>query len=158
MLRFYSTLIMICAVLLLIFGITLWTDPKPAFSDTSNTVPKKQFVLPPKNESGLTRSQMHGKAMYLYYCATCHGDTGNGDGFNSFSITPPPAKLSDAKIMNVLSDATIEKTIKEGGTGVGLSKHMPPWGGVFTDKNIQDLTHFIRTLSSPPKSNAPPNK
>jgi mono/diheme cytochrome c family protein len=132
--------------ILLAVGLTFFTDSAPVYSDTSGVVPKKQFVLPPKNKTASARDQMRGRVLYHYYCATCHGATGNTDGFNSYSLTPPPPKLNDREFMRPLSDTIIKRAIKEGGGGLGLSPHMPSWDGVLTDQNIADLTNFIHTL------------
>ena len=145
-------------VLSAVLGLFLWAGDRPAFSDIKKISPENQFLLPQIKETGFTPDENRGKALYQYYCVTCHGDAGNGDGFNSFSITPSPAKLSDAKLMVALSDATIQQAIKKGGSGVGLSPHMPPWGEALTNKNIIDLTHFIRTLSNAKIENTPPKK
>ena len=105
------------------------------------------FVLPQKPETQLTRSERHGKNIYEYYCSLCHGKTGNADGFNSFNLNPPPAKLADTNRMAARTDFQIQKIIREGGTTLNLSPLMPPWGGVLTDKEIIDLTAFVRTLA-----------
>jgi mono/diheme cytochrome c family protein len=147
--RAYPPLMIIGAILALTFALTFGILTDPALSDTHGAAPDKQFHLPPRNKSGLTPGQKRGQPLYHYYCATCHGDTGNADGFNAYSLTPPPPKLSSAKFMAPLSDATIERAIKDGGLGLGLSPHMPPWGGVLTDRDISDLTQFLHTLVKP---------
>ena len=140
-----SSLIIVVAFLL-VSGLMFSAAMGPAYPDTSGLVSDKKFVLPPNNEPGLARNLMHGKALYHYYCATCHGETGNSDGFNSYSLTPPPPKLNDGKFMASLSDATVKQAIKEGGASLGLSPHMPSWDGVLNDQEITDLTYFVRTL------------
>lgn len=144
--RSYSIPLITGIVLLLMFLMLFWTGMDSAFSKTSAALPVKQFHLPPNQGTGLTASQMHGKAMYLYYCATCHGATGNSDGFNSYSLKPSPPKLSDPKIMAPLSDKTLKHAIKDGGTALGLSPHMPPWGRVLTNRDIDDTIQYIHTL------------
>jgi mono/diheme cytochrome c family protein len=52
-----------------------------------------EFVLPQKHESRLTPAEQRGQAVYEYYCYLCHGKTGKADGFNSYSLTTPPAKF-----------------------------------------------------------------
>ncbi|GEM_PF-4087568 len=144
--RSSPTLVIIILVFLLESGLMFSTGMDPAYSDTSGVVSRKKFVLPPNNETGLARNLKNGKALYHYYCATCHGETGNSDGFNSYSLTPPPPKLSDGRFMIPLSDTTIKRVIKEGGASLSLSPHMPSWDGVLTDQNIADITCFVRTL------------
>jgi mono/diheme cytochrome c family protein len=107
------------------------------------------FVLPQKHMTSLTREEQHGKVLYEYYCVLCHGMTGEGDGFNSFSLSTPPARHADATFMGTLSDTQIQLVIREGGSALGRSPQMPPWGRVLTDQEISDMTAFIRTLAQP---------
>lgn len=105
------------------------------------------FVLPQKHKSTLTRSEQRGRVLYEYYCALCHGKRGAADGFNSFTLSKLPKKHTDATYMATLSDTQIQLIIREGGAALGLSPESPPWGGVLADREILDLTAFIRTLS-----------
>jgi mono/diheme cytochrome c family protein len=105
------------------------------------------FVLPPKHESRLTPAEHRGQALYEYYCYLCHGKTGNGDGFNSYTLPKPPAKLADATLMATLSDTQTRTVIKGGGPALGLAPQMPSWGGVLTDKQVDDVIAFVRTLA-----------
>jgi cytochrome c oxidase cbb3-type subunit 3 len=107
------------------------------------------FVLPQKHLTSLTREEQRGKVLYEYYCTLCHGKTGEGDGFNSFNMSTPPARHADAILMGTLSDTQIQLVIREGGSALGRSPQMPPWGRVLTDQEISDLTVFIRTLAKP---------
>lgn len=107
------------------------------------------FVLQQKHMTSLTREEQHGKVLYEYYCVLCHGETGEGDGFNSFSLSTPPARHTDATLMGTLSDTQIQLVIREGGSALGRSPQMPPWGRVLTDQEIFDMTAFIRTLALP---------
>jgi len=120
-----------------------------ASSNSDGPAPSQStFVLPQKHRTSLTREELRGKALYEYYCALCHGKTGNADGFNSYNVSPPPAKHTDTTLMATLSNTQIQKIIREGGPSIGRSPQMPPWGNVLTDQEIADLTAFIRTLSS----------
>jgi len=140
--------LVISAALLSMIQLVFWAGMDSAFSAPSSTAPKaKQFLLPPKQGAGATASQLHGKAVYHYYCAVCHGATGNSDGFNSYSLPQPPPKLSDPKFMQTLTDQTLKHVITDGGTAIGLSAHMPPWGGVLNDRDIEDTIQYIRTLT-----------
>ena len=135
------------AVSLIVSSSMLWTGAHHAFSDTSKVAPGNKFVLPPPYGTEMMHSQMRGKALFRYYCATCHGQSGNSDGFNTYSLKKPPPKLNSAKFMQSLSDETMIRAIKDGGPGVGLSNQMPHWKSVLSDQNIADLIHFIRTLA-----------
>ncbi len=111
----------------------------------------KTFALPPEPDAGLGREARRGKAIYEYYCALCHGTTGNADGFNAFNLRTPPTRHSDPILMGTLSDTQIRRIIREGGAALDRSPQMPPWGGVLSDREIADVTAFIRTLAVPAK-------
>lgn len=105
------------------------------------------FVLPQKHDTRLTPTEQNGQALYEYYCALCHGITGKGDGFNSYNMDSPPAKHADKSRMAARSDTQLQTIIRKGAPGLGLSPLMPPWGKTLTDREIADLTSYIRTLS-----------
>ncbi len=87
-----------------------------------------------------------GKDIYRHYCQTCHGETGAGDGFNAFNLDPRPRDLSDPALQKKKSDAEFADTIRRGGTGVGLSPLMPPWGHTLSPRQIDEVILSIRAL------------
>jgi mono/diheme cytochrome c family protein len=147
MIKNFSLLILVSASIFFILS-------PPGESQQSPTqLPKTQvdnpkFLLPQKH-SQLTFFEKKGKALYDYYCVLCHGTGGNGDGFNSYTLTTPPAKLADPKLMGKLSNTQVMAIIKRGGGAFGLSPQMPSWGGLFKDKDLNALVAYVRTLSKP---------
>lgn len=91
-----------------------------------------------------------GAAHYKIYCATCHGETGCGDGPLSQTLDPKPAKHCDGNYMNGLSDEHLFKVVKEGGPSVGKSPQMAAWGGTLTDAQIWDIIAYVRSIADPP--------
>lgn len=87
-----------------------------------------------------------GKQTFQTYCAGCHGETGAGDGFNSFSLDPHPRDLSDPAFQKTKSNADLEDAIRRGGAGVGLSSLMPPWGRTLDARHVDDVVLYIRSL------------
>jgi cytochrome c oxidase cbb3-type subunit 3 len=83
---------------------------------------------------------------YKTYCWQCHGIAGDGKGINIRDMSVQPRDHTDAKHMSSLSDADIFKVIKDGGQAVTKSILMPPWAGSFTDEEIRDLVHYLRSL------------
>ncbi len=132
------------------FSLLTLTGSVGGATDTPAAGESKQagFELPQTHKNPLEPDVQMGSNLYAYYCAPCHGKTGEGDGFNSFQLTTPPAKHADATLMNALSDADMERVIKKGGPALGRSPLMPPWGGVLTDRQVADLVAFIRVLSN----------
>jgi cytochrome c oxidase cbb3-type subunit 3 len=87
-----------------------------------------------------------GKKLYGQFCASCHGQSGKGDGPAAAALNPKPRDHTDRAYMSKLSDAEMFKVIKEGGASVGRSPLMPPWGASLKDDQINDVIAYIRTL------------
>jgi mono/diheme cytochrome c family protein len=124
-------------------------DCQTPASQIPTTKGEKSAFLLPEKQSKLTFIEQKGRTQYDFYCALCHGPVGNGDGFNSYTLTTPPAKLADPALMAKLSDDKIKRVIKEGGSAHSLSPIMPSWSGLLKAKDIESLVAYIRTLSRP---------
>jgi mono/diheme cytochrome c family protein len=147
MIKNFSFLILISASIIFIL------NPPGESQQTPSQLPKTQGVNPkfllPQKHSQLTFPEKKGRALYDYYCVLCHGTVGNGDGFNAYTLTTPPAKLADPILMSKLADAQIIAVVKKGGAALGLPPLMPSWGGLFKEKELNALVAFVRTLSRP---------
>ena len=113
----------------------------------------KPAAAPPAAEAamgGPSYEARIGKAVYEHYCQTCHGETGAGDGFNAFNLDPRPHDLSDPDFQKKKTDADLLDAIRRGGAGVGLSPLMPPWRHTVSDRQIDDVSLYIRSLRRPP--------
>ncbi|MCP5038666.1 MAG: c-type cytochrome [Rhodobacteraceae bacterium] len=87
------------------------------------------------------------EVVYKFYCAQCHGLTGDGDGPNvteDFPVTP--RKFADATEMAKLTDADIRNVIMDGGPAVSKSPMMPPWGKTLTEDEVTGLIGYLRVL------------
>ena len=145
MLKNLSLLILVSVAILFIL------NPPGQGQQTPTQPPKAQgdnpkFLLPQKH-SRLTFSEKKGQALFDYYCVLCHGTGGNGDGFNSYTLTTPPAKLADPNLMKKISDAQIMTVVKKGGASIGLSLQMPSWSDLFKVQDLTALVAYVRTLS-----------
>jgi len=89
-----------------------------------------------------------GHKIFSRYCSACHGEEGNGQGYNAPNLDPHPRDLTDSEeeYMAKLSNDEIYEVIQLGGYGVDLSAGMPVWGKVFSEEEIWSLVAFIRTL------------
>ena len=83
---------------------------------------------------------------YMVYCAKCHGPSGHGDGANASTLKTRPRNFADCATMKAISDDTMFKAIKDGGTAVNLPSDMPPWGQAFEDSEIKGLVAYVRTF------------
>ena len=87
-----------------------------------------------------------GKQVFQTYCAGCHGDTGQADGFNAYNLDPHPRDLSDPAFQKKKTNADLADAIRRGGAGVGLSALMPPWGHTLDARQVDAVVLYIRTL------------
>lgn len=87
-----------------------------------------------------------GKELFVKYCASCHGETGKGDGPLGARLNPKPTDLTDKTLHFAHDDAYHFKVIKEGGAAVGKSQIMPPWGSTLKDDQIKDTIAYIKSL------------
>jgi cytochrome c553 len=91
-------------------------------------------------------SERQGKILYDRYCAGCHGEQGTGDGFNAYSLNPPPKNLSISNLITS-SDSSLAEIIKKGGLGVSRSVLMPAYSYTLTNDEISSLVDYIKTFS-----------
>ncbi|CAI2718533.1 c-type cytochrome [Nitrospina watsonii] len=87
-----------------------------------------------------------GRALYLHYCAHCHGLTGNGDGYNADHLDKSPAELSNPEFTKKKSNEQIFRAIKLGGAGVRKSHLMPAFGRTLSEAETWSLVAYIRFL------------
>ena len=85
-----------------------------------------------------------GQEVYNTYCALCHGPTGLGDGVGAAALDPKPRDLSSAAILESYTDEYLIDVITNGGMAVGKSPAMPPWGGVVSPEDIDNVVAHIR--------------
>ncbi|MDH3601295.1 MAG: cytochrome c [Candidatus Tectomicrobia bacterium] len=89
---------------------------------------------------------VQGKVAYTQYCASCHGNTGKGDGPAAASLSPKPRDLTDKDYMATLEDSYLTDIINKGGAAVGKSALMPPWSAVLKKEDLQNVIAYIRGL------------
>lgn len=89
-----------------------------------------------------------GHKIFNRFCASCHGEEGNGTGYNAVNLDPAPRDLTDGEedYMVKLSNDEIFEVLEIGGYGVDLSAGMPVWGKVFSEEQLWSLVAFVRTL------------
>ena len=136
-------------------------EPEPAVEPEPTPEPEPAPVPEPEPEPEPTPANggngaagggdaAAGAALYSTYCASCHGERGEGDGPVAAGLNPKPARHSDGAYMNSLSNDYLTRVIKDGGTAVEKSPLMAPWGGTLSDAQIVDVIAFVRSLANPP--------
>lgn len=84
----------------------------------------------------------NGSALYTQQCASCHGETGVGDGRAGASLDPTPSDLTNGDQMTFISDAGFMEVIGAGLENTG----MPAYDGVLTEQEQLDVYAYTKTL------------
>ncbi|PYM94243.1 MAG: hypothetical protein DME04_08175 [Candidatus Rokuibacteriota bacterium] len=125
------------AVALILSGCVVWTSLAPRFQPA------------PPAAAGVHDLEA-GRALYVRYCAVCHGQTGRGDGTSAAGFATKPADLTDGRLMNALPDEFLVGIVLRGGAAEGLSPAMPPFSGFLGAAQARQVILHVRAIASPP--------
>lgn len=102
---------------------------------------------PPQASPPLADSEtLDGEALYARHCAACHGDMGEGDGWNAPNLPVAPTAHADAAQMSTRPDDSLYDAIFAGGYVLDRSPRMPAFGEHLTTEQIRALVAHIREL------------
>ena len=88
----------------------------------------------------------NGRGLYRSNCKVCHGASGGGDGPLASQFNPKPAVLADPLLTG---DATTLAYDNFQIINVGIANTgMVGWADEFSEKELWDVTYFIRTFSN----------
>lgn len=88
----------------------------------------------------------NGRRLYMGNCRMCHGVSGGGDGPLASQFDPKPAVLADP---GLTGDATTLAFDNFQIINVGIANTaMVGWADEFSEKELWDVTYFIRTFSN----------
>ena len=94
-----------------------------------------------------------GKTPFVTNCASCHGETGKGDGPVGSALQPPPRDFSKGdfkydtdKDGSSGSDADLKSIITKGAAEFGGSPLMAAWGSILSDSDVDNVIAYIRSL------------
>ena len=94
--------------------------------------------------------QAQGKRVFYQYCVWCHADATPAGPSNRSNLTPVPALLDDGAALNAVSDEYLENIITLGGSALGKSAMMPPYGRTLSREEIRSVIAFARAIAQPP--------
>jgi mono/diheme cytochrome c family protein len=98
----------------------------------------------------LTYQQAQGKRVFETYCVWCHADATPAGPSNRSNVTPTPALINDGAALNGLSDEYLQNIITLGGSAVGKSAMMPPYGQTLQEAEIRAVIAYARAVAQPP--------
>ena len=81
--------------------------------------------------------------LYAKNCAACHGEKGDGKGFDAASAPVVPPSFADAERMATRRSDVLYAKIRRGGMGTG----MPNFGTLFTPEETWGLVDYLRQLA-----------
>lgn len=109
-----------------------------------NLVPQ-EYVNKVNPYSDIEKLRERGKESFQKYCASCHGENGEGNGPAAVSLDPKPQNLKDTQ--SKVADNYLFWRISEGGSMDPFKSSMPPWKSLLNDQQIWEIITFIRSIS-----------
>jgi mono/diheme cytochrome c family protein len=102
-----------------------------------------QHVIP------LSYQQAQGKRIFYQHCVWCHADATPAGPSNRSNLVPVPPLLNDGATLNPESDEYIQNIITLGGSAMGKSAMMPPYGRMLSVEEIRSVIAFTRAIAQP---------
>ena len=112
-------------------------DTEPDWADAQRVIP-------------LGYQQVQGKRVFYQYCVWCHADATPAGPSNRSNLTPTPALLNDGSVLNAQNDEYMQNIITLGGSAMGKSAMMPPYGRTLSAEEIRAVISFARAIAQPP--------
>jgi mono/diheme cytochrome c family protein len=112
-------------------------DSEPDWTDSTKATP-------------LGYQQAQGKRVFYQYCVWCHADATPAGPSNRSNLTPVPPLLNDGATLNPESDEYMQNIITLGGSAMGKSAMMPPYGRTLSAEEIRSVIAFTRAIAQPP--------
>lgn len=119
-------------------------DPLLAAYDIEVDWTDAQRIIP------LNFQQAQGKRIFYQQCVWCHADATPAGPSNRSNLTPVPPLLNDGATLNAESDEFMRNIITLGGSAMGKSAMMPPYGKMFSAEDIRSVIAFTRAIAQPP--------
>jgi len=112
-------------------------DSEPDWNDSTKAIP-------------LGYEQAQGQRVFYQYCVWCHADATPAGPSNRSNLTPVPPLLDDGATLNAESQEYLENIITLGGSAMGKSAMMPPYGRTLRAEEIRSVIAFARAIAQPP--------
>jgi len=111
-------------------------DTEPDWNDGTKLIP-------------LGYQEAQGKRIFYQYCVWCHADATPAGPSNRSNLTPVPPLMNDGEKLNGESDENLQKIITQGGSAVGKSLMMSPYGKTLSPGEISAVITFMRAIAQP---------
>jgi mono/diheme cytochrome c family protein len=119
-------------------------DPLLSAYDTEPDWTDAQKLIP------LSYQEAQGKRVFYQQCVWCHADSTPAGPSNRSNLTPVPPLLNDGATLNPESDEFMQNITTLGGSALGKSAMMPPYGKMLSSEEIRSVIAFTRAVAQPP--------
>lgn len=110
-------------------------------SQGQRPAPPTTFAILKNSQTG-EEAAAAGQALYQANCASCHGETGTGDGVAAQSLNPKPKDLSGP--IREMSDGYLYWRMAEGGAMAPFYSAMPAWKNQLREEQIWQIITYLR--------------
>lgn len=93
--------------------------------------------------------ESQGRRVFYQYCVWCHADATPAGPSNRSNVTPVPPLMNDGEKLNGESDEYMQNIITLGGSALGKSAMMPPYGKTLSADEIKAVIAFTRAVAQP---------
>jgi mono/diheme cytochrome c family protein len=93
--------------------------------------------------------ESQGKRVFYQYCVWCHADATPAGPSNRNNVAPVPPLMNDGEKLNGESDEFMQNIITLGGSALGKSAMMPPYGKTLSPGEIKAVISFTRAIAQP---------
>jgi mono/diheme cytochrome c family protein len=97
----------------------------------------------------LDYQESQGKRVFYQYCVWCHADASPAGPSNRSNVSPMPPLMNDGEKLNGESDEYMQNIITLGGSALGKSAMMPPYGKTLSADEIKAAIAFTRAIAQP---------
>jgi mono/diheme cytochrome c family protein len=113
-------------------------------ADTTEDKVPDQYVNQTNPLNGKADAIAAGKVVFETNCASCHGESGKGDGPAGAALNPKPADLSEPAAND--TDGQFLWHVSEGSAAGEPGSAMPAWKGTLSQDQIWQVIAYIRTM------------
>ena len=93
--------------------------------------------------------ESQGKRVFYQYCVWCHADASPAGPSNRSNVAPVPPLMNDGEKLNSESDEYMQNIITLGGSALGKSAMMPPYGRTLSPDEVSAVIAFTRAIAQP---------
>jgi mono/diheme cytochrome c family protein len=125
-------------------GATSTPAPSGGNSGMAYPAPPAEYAGKKNPMGGDAAAAEAGKQTFNIYCASCHGQSGQGDGPAAASLDPKPQDLAGHEVE--MGDDYLYWRIAEGGMMEPFKSAMPAWKDALSEEQIWQIISYLRTL------------